>query len=177
MDGDKRSICTIAEPYGTYTPIDLTYPLITPPPLFSIHSWMVRTYPHLNCQILLNSPPTTLLQITRAASSLLLSLTFNAPPKFKLLSPPLLFPPSPFWMCIKPRPTWVRRDSLMAPLSKERRRGILERLSPSDSAIFRAVIRPISARAANLLACPPRLIKKLSIVLFPTRPHASGPWN
>ena len=123
MDGDKRSICTIAEPYGTYTPIDLTYPLITPPPLFSIHSWMVRTCPHLDCQILLNSPPTTLLQITRADSSLLFYLTFNAPPKFKLLSPPL-FPPSPFWMCIKLRPTLARRDSLITPLiSKDRLRA------------------------------------------------------
>ena len=123
MDGEERSICTIAEPYGTYTPIDLTYPLITPTPLISIHSWMVRTYPHLNCQILLNSPPTTLLQITRAASSLLFYLTFNAPSKCRVLSP-ALFLPSPFWMCIKLRPTLARRDSLITPLiSKDRLRA------------------------------------------------------
>ena len=56
---------------------DLTYPLITPAPPSSIHSWMVRTCPRLNCQILLTSSPTIPLLITRAASSLLLSLTFN----------------------------------------------------------------------------------------------------
>ena len=54
---------------------DLTYPLITPAPPSSIHSWMVRTCPHLNCQMLLNSPPRIPLLITRAASSLLLSST------------------------------------------------------------------------------------------------------
>ena len=65
----------------------------------------------------------SLLQITRAASSLLLSLTFNAPPKFKLRSP-LLFLLSPFWMRIKLRPTLTTYDSLMAPLSKDRLRGM-----------------------------------------------------
>ena len=62
------------------TPTDLTYTLslvITPPLPSSIHSWMVRTRPRLKCQILLTSSPTIPLLITRAASSLLLSLTFN----------------------------------------------------------------------------------------------------
>ncbi len=116
------------------TRTDLTYPLITPPNPSSIHSWMVRTCLHLNCQILPNSPPTIQPLITLDASSLHLSLIFNPPQKCRLLSPPL-FPPSPFWMCIKPLLTRARRDSSMAPLSLDRRRGMLECLSPSDSAI------------------------------------------
>ena len=105
---------------------DHTYPLITQPPPSSIHSWMVRTDPHLSCYFLPNSPPITFLQIPRAASYLLLSLTSNLPPKSKLkLLSPHLCPPSSFWTSVKPRLTRARRDSLMAPLSKDRRRGML----------------------------------------------------
>ena len=50
----------------------------------------------------------------------------------------------------------------MAPLSMDRRRGMLECPSPSDSAISsrEATRSQISARAADLLACPPHLLDK-----------------
>ena len=107
----------------------------------------------------------------------LLNFQSIAPPiKCRLPSPPLL-PPSPFWMCIKPRPTRARRDSSMAPLSMDRRHGMLECLSPSDSAISsREPTRSQLVLLIGSLALHTSSIK-LSIVLFPTRPHSSAPWN
>ena len=117
--------------------------------------------PLLNLQFLPKPPPTPLPRATRTASSLLVSSTFNLPPKSKLLSLHL-FLPLPSLMCFKPRLTRARRDSLMAPLSMDRRRGMLECPSPSDSAISsrEATRSQISARAADLLACPPHLLDK-----------------
>jgi hypothetical protein len=108
----------------------------------------------------------------------LLNFQSIAPPiKCRLPSPPLL-PPSPFWMCIKPRPTRARRDSSMAPLSMDRRHGMLECLSPSDSAISS---REPTRSQLRLLICslvPHISLKKTaSIVLFPTRSQPSAPWN
>ena len=108
-------------PYRSYLPSHYTAPSFFHPLLDG-----ERTDPHLSCHFLLNSPPITFLQIPRAASYLLLSLTSNLPPKSKLkLLSPHLCPPSPFWTSVKPRLTGARRDSLMAPLSKDRRRGML----------------------------------------------------
>jgi hypothetical protein len=101
---------------------------------------------------------------------LLIVLNFQSPPKNRQRSPPLS-PPSPFWMSIKPRLTRARRDSSMAPLSLDRRRGTLECPSPSDSAISSRDqgTDPISARAADLLACPPHFVDK-NCLLCPFQP-------
>ena len=95
---------------------------------------MVRMNPLPNRQFLPKPPPTTLLRATRTASSLLVSSTFNLPSKSKLLSPHL-FLPLPSLMCFNPRLTRAKRDSSMAPLSMDHRRGMLECPSPSGSAI------------------------------------------
>jgi len=87
-----------------------------------------------NRQFLPKPPPTTLLRATRTASSLLVSSTFNLPSQSKLLSPHL-FLPLPSSMCFIPRLTRTKRDSSMAPLNMDRRRGMLECPSPSESAI------------------------------------------
>ena len=95
---------------------------------------MVRMDPLLNRQFLLKPPPTTLLRATRTTSSLLVSSTLNLLAKSKLLSPHLFLPLLSL-MCCNPRLTQAKRDSSMAPLSMNRRRGMLECPSPSDSAI------------------------------------------
>ena len=120
----------------------------------------MRTCLCLNYQVFLNSPPTTLPLNARAASSLLLSLIIENPPnKFKLKSL-LSYQLSPFVIPFRPRPSLAKLDSLMAPRSKDRLRGMLECLSPSNSAILKREQTAISARAADLLACPPHLVDK-----------------
>ena len=103
--------------------------LASHPPMFPCLCWNCRL--RLCVSNMVTSPlihdPTPLLD-------LLIVLNFQSPPKNRQRSPPLS-PPSPFWMSIKPRLTRARRDSSMAPLSLDRRRGTLECPSPSDSAI------------------------------------------
>ena len=159
MDGDKRSICTIAEPYGTYTPIDLTYPLITPPPLSSIHSWMARTCPHLNCQILLNPPPTTHLQITRAASTLNPPslLNFQCPSKVQASVSSLVSALT--FLDVYQTASNTSKARLLDNSTHQQGPSACM-LEIRTIPLFEQGTDPISARAADLLACPPHLIEK-----------------
>ena len=138
---------------------------------------MVGTYLCLNYQTLLNSPQTTLSLNACAASSLLLSLIVKTPPKYRkfklqsLLSDQL----SPFVIPFKPRPSLAKLDSLLAPLSKDRLRGMLECLNPSDSAILkREPTRYLLVLLIYSLALRISLIK-LSIAFFTTRPYSRDP--
>ena len=159
MDGDKRSICTIAEPYGTYTPIDLTYPLITPPPLSSIHSWMARTCPHLNCQILLNPPQTTHLQITRAASTLNPPslLNFQCPSKVQASVSSLVSALT--FLDVYQTASNTSKARLLDNSTHQQGPSACM-LEIRTIPLFEQGTDPISARAADLLACPPHLIEK-----------------
>ena len=161
MDGDQRRIYTRL--YRTITPTDLTYyPLITPPPLSSIHSWMARTCPHLNCQILLNPPPTTHLQITRAASTLNPPslLNFQCPSKVQASVSSLVSALT--FLDVAQTASDTSKAQLLDGSTQQGPSAWHVRMLKSERfRYFRKGTDPISARAADLLACPPHLIQKV----------------
>ena len=163
---------TLPLPVYNPTPTEPAYPPTTPSPPSSIHFWMVRTCLLLMQPILPSPPPTTHCSLgTRPASFLHPSSTSNVHPKYRLLSPPLS-PPSPFWMSINPSDTGKARlldgSTQHGPSAWHVRIPMAERFR-----YFEQGTDPISsARAADLLACPPHLVDKNCLSWHPSN-HVS----